>query len=64
MATGLTPTTIQQIERAQRAAALLGQGVSILDTVFEAGYAAPPNQIAKTLFGQTTAQIANLNSLE
>ncbi len=33
-ATGLTPTTIQQIERANEAAALLGQGVPILDVVY------------------------------
>jgi len=38
-ATGLTNKTIQQIERARYAGSLLQRGVSILDTVFEAGYA-------------------------
>src|SRR5215213_4864130 len=36
--TGLTYTTIQQIERARQATILLQEGVSILDTVFQAGY--------------------------
>ncbi len=34
-ATGLTHTTVRQIERARRATLLLKQGTSILDTVFE-----------------------------
>jgi hypothetical protein len=33
-ATGLTPKTIQQIERAQQAVALLERGVPILDAVY------------------------------
>ena len=37
-ATGLTRRTMQQIERAERAAALLEQGVSIADVVWRAGY--------------------------
>ncbi|MCB0063804.1 MAG: helix-turn-helix domain-containing protein [Caldilineaceae bacterium] len=37
-ATGLSPKQIQQVARAQQAAALLQQGVSILDTIYEAGY--------------------------
>ena len=37
-ATGLTQRYIRYVERARRAAALLQQGVSILDTVYEAGY--------------------------
>ena len=37
-ATGLTHTAVRQIERARHATLLLKQGVSILDTVFEAGY--------------------------
>jgi hypothetical protein len=36
-ATGITHRTIRQIERARYATVLLRQGVSILDTVFEAG---------------------------
>ena len=42
-ATGLTQSHIRQFERAQRAAALLQQGVSILDTVHEAGYFDQPH---------------------
>jgi hypothetical protein len=42
-ATGLTQTQIFQIERAQRAAALLNEGVSILDTVHEVGYFDQPH---------------------
>ncbi len=37
-ATGLTQGRIQQVERAQRAAALLRGGVSIPDAIHEAGY--------------------------
>ncbi len=61
-ATGLTNRTIQQITRARQAYALLEQGVSILDTVFEAGYADQPhlNRSLKRFFGQTPAQIARL----
>jgi AraC-like DNA-binding protein len=36
--TGVTQSHIRQYERAQHAKSLLQQGVSILDTVFEAGY--------------------------
>jgi hypothetical protein len=59
-ATGLTPQTIAQIERAKKAAELLGQGVSILDTVYEAGYADQPHltRSLRRFFGQTPAQIA------
>lgn len=42
-ATGLTYTEIQQIERAKQAAALLRQGASILDTVFDTGYFDQPH---------------------
>jgi AraC-like DNA-binding protein len=64
-ATGLTNRTIQQITRARQAYALLEQGVSILDTVSEAGYADQPHltRSLKRFFGQTPAQIANLNLL-
>ncbi len=64
-ATGLTNRTIQQITRARQAYTLLEQGVSILDTVFEAGYADQPHltRSLKRFFGQTPAQIATLNLL-
>lgn len=60
--TGLTPTTIQQIERAQRATALLGNGTSILDTVYQMGYADQPHltRSLRRFIGQTPAQIAQV----
>jgi AraC-like DNA-binding protein len=60
--TGLTPTTIQQIERAKQAAALLQQGVPILDAVYEAGYADQPHMTRslRRFMGQTPAQIARM----
>lgn len=59
-ATGLTYKTIQQIERARQAKALLEQGVSILDTVYEAGYFDQSHltNSLKRFLGQTPAQIA------
>jgi AraC-like DNA-binding protein len=65
-ATGLTNRTIHQITRARQAYALLEQGVSILDTVSEAGYADQPHltRSLKRFFGQTPAQVATLNLLE
>jgi hypothetical protein len=58
--TGLTPKSIEQIERAHMAATLLEQGASILDTAFEAGYADQPHMTRslKRFYGQTPAQIA------
>jgi AraC-like DNA-binding protein len=58
-ATGLTQGSIRQILRAQYAAALLAQGVSILDTVDQAGYFDQPHltRSLKRLVGQTPAQI-------
>jgi AraC-like DNA-binding protein len=63
-ATGLTHTTIQQIERARLALFLLQQGRSILDTVFEAGYFDQPHltRSLKRYIGQTPAQIAPFNT--
>jgi AraC-like DNA-binding protein len=58
-ATGLSHGHIYQIERARQAAALLQRGVSILDTVFEAGYYDQPH-LTRSLqrwIGQTPAQI-------
>jgi hypothetical protein len=61
-ATGLTHKTIQQIERARRAVALLQSGVSILDTIYEAGYFDQPHltRSLKYFMGQTPAQIHRL----
>jgi len=63
-ATGLTQSHIRQFERAQRAAALLQQGVSILDTVFEAGYFDQPHltRSLKQFIGYTPAQIIRMSS--
>jgi len=57
--TGLTQGQIRQIERAQRAAALLEQGQSILDTVDELGYFDQPHltRSVKQWVGHTPAQI-------
>lgn len=62
-ATGLTHSTIRQIERARSAVQLLQQGVSILDTVYEAGYFDQPHltRSLKRYMGQTPAQIVALN---
>jgi hypothetical protein len=59
-ATGLTYTTIQQIERAKRAMNLLQQGTTVLDTVHELGYFDQPHltRSLKRFMGQTPAQIA------
>jgi hypothetical protein len=61
-ATGLTQKTVHQIERAKQSAALLEQGVSILDTVHEAGYfdQAHLTRSLKRFMGQTPMQIAGL----
>lgn len=58
-ATGLTHQTIQQIERAHRAATLLQEGKSILDVVHEAGYFDQPHmtRALKHFIGQTPAQL-------
>jgi AraC-like DNA-binding protein len=59
-ATGLTQSHIRQHERALQAARLLQQGVSILDTVYEAGYYDQPHltRALKQFLGHTPAQIA------
>jgi AraC-like DNA-binding protein len=58
-ATGLTQIYIRQIERARHAKALLEQGTSILDTVYEAGYFDQPHltRALKQWIGYTPAQI-------
>src|SRR5262249_54778587 len=58
-ATGMTQTTIRQIERARHATNLLKQGLSILDTVYEAGYfdQAHLTRSLSYFIGQTPTQI-------
>jgi AraC-like DNA-binding protein len=58
-ATGLTHSTVRQIERARHATNLLKQGVSILDTVHAAGYfdQAHLTRSLKYRIGQTPAEI-------
>jgi AraC-like DNA-binding protein len=58
-ATGITHSTIRQIERARHATNLLQEGVSILDTVHLAGYydQAHLTRSLNYLIGQTPAQI-------
>lgn len=58
-ATGLTHNHIFQVERAKRAAALLQQGWSIADTVFEAGYFDQPHltRALKQWVGYTPAAL-------
>jgi methylphosphotriester-DNA--protein-cysteine methyltransferase len=66
-ATGLTQSHIRQFKRAQQAAAMLAQGMSILDTVHEAGYFDQPHltRSLKRFIGKTPAQqIALLSQLE
>ena len=59
-ATGLTLSFVRQIERARKAEVLLEQGISLLDTVLEAGYADQSHltRSLKRLIGQTPAQIS------
>jgi AraC-like DNA-binding protein len=61
--TGLTHKAIQQIERAQQAAALLGQGMSIADATYELGYSDQPHltRSLKRFLGQTPSQVARDN---
>ncbi|MCC7451040.1 MAG: helix-turn-helix transcriptional regulator [Anaerolineae bacterium] len=63
-ATGLTYNTMFQIQRARYATSLLKQGLSILDTVEQAGYADQPHmtRAIKHFMGQTPAQIFNRNT--
>jgi len=59
-AAGMTHSAFRQIERARLATNLLKQGVSILDTVHEAGYfdQAHLTRSLKYLIGRTPAKIA------
>ncbi len=65
-ATGVTQKYVQQIERVERARALLQNGVSILDTVYETGYFDQPHltRSLKRFLGQTPAQFAKLEPAE
>jgi len=65
-ATGLTHGAVCQIQRARQALSLLQQGVSILDTVDQAGYADQPHltRSLKRFIGQTPAQIVRLSQPE
>lgn len=58
-ATGLTHGAISQIERVRKAASLLQQGISIIDTVELAGFADQPHltRSLKRLIGQTPARL-------
>ena len=58
--TGLTYKTIEQIERAKKASALLQSGVSISETAYQTGYfdqAHLTNALSR-FYGQTPAQIS------
>lgn len=59
-ATGVTQSHIRQVERAQQAEAMLREGISILDTVYELGYYDQPHltRALKQWVGYTPAQIA------
>jgi AraC-like DNA-binding protein len=65
-ATGLTRGTFDQIERARQAVTLLGQGLSIADAVYYAGYADQPHltRSLKHFIGQTPAQILRTDKSE
>ena len=60
LATGLTYQAIEQIERAKQAADLLEQGVSLLETAYQAGYADQSHMTRslKHFIGHTPAHIA------
>ena len=64
-ATGMPQGHIHQVERAQRAAALLRQGVPIADTIFEAGYFDQPHltRSLKQWIGHTPAQLMRQHTL-
>ena len=59
-ATGLTHKVISQIERAKQAAALLEQGVSLIEAAYQAGYADQSHMTRslKHFIGYTPAHIA------
>jgi methylphosphotriester-DNA--protein-cysteine methyltransferase len=61
-ATGLPQKVIRQIERAQRALALLQQGTPIINTAHEVGYFDQSHltHALKRFFGQTPTQVERL----
>jgi hypothetical protein len=61
--TGLTQSHIRQMKRAQQATALLQQGVSILETVYEVGYFDQPHmtRALKQFIGHTPGQIVQMS---
>jgi AraC-like DNA-binding protein len=61
-ATGMSKNAFQQIERAQRAATFLRQGISIPDTVHELGYFDQPHltRLLKRWVGHTPAELVCL----
>ncbi len=61
--TGLTYNHVFQIQRARYATSLLKQGMSILDTVEQAGYADQSHltRALRHFMGQTPGQIFNKN---
>ena len=64
--TGLSQSTIRQIERARYATVLLREGLPILDVVYEAGYYDQPQltRALKYFIGQTPSQITQQNATE
>jgi hypothetical protein len=64
--TGLTQSTIHQIERARSAMAALQRGVPILDVVHEAGYYDQPHltRALKRWLGETPAELAVLSRFD
>jgi AraC-like DNA-binding protein len=62
-ATGLSQSHIRQFERAQQAEALLKQGVSILDVVYQLGYFDQPHltRSLRQFIGYTPAQIIRMS---
>jgi hypothetical protein len=64
--TGLTQSTIHQIERARSAMAALKRGVPILDVVHEAGYYDQPHltRALKRWLGETPAELAGLSRFD
>ena len=66
LATEVTQKTVRQIERARYATLLLQQGVSISDTIEQAGYFDQPHltRSLKYFIGQTPAQILHQSGTE
>lgn len=62
--TGMSQNHIYQIERAQQAAALLAQGASILDTMYQVGYFDQPHltRALKQWVGHTPAEIIRMST--